>query len=203
MTLPDLTALKGYLRIDSPSEDAVLAAILASATAMVARYCERPLTLELRTFVDVAYTERAFGRVYSLMLPVWPVHAGDVMADPPIAAPVVTDNDLDVVDAADYRIDMRSGVFYGTNAGSFPNGPYVIIATVGLGALPNYASEVEPVLGQAILDVAADLYANRTPSAQSETAGGSASTTWRADTESGLPARAEKMLRAYKPVGIA
>lgn len=203
MTLPDLDALKAYLRIDGTVEDTVLASILAAATGIVGRYVERPLVLEERTFVDVAQTERAYGRIYTLLVPIWPVHPGDVMADPPIAAPVVTDNDLDIIDAADYRIDRMTGMFYGTSQGSFPNGPYTIVASVGLAALPNYASEVEPVLSQAILDVASDLYANRTPSAQSETAGGSISTSWRTDTESGLPLRAEKMLRAYKPVGIA
>jgi hypothetical protein len=204
MSLPALSDLKGYLRIDGTTEDTVLTMLLASARGMVERYLERPITAISRTFVDPAETIVAYGRITALMVPVWPVHPGAPSpAEPVIPAPVITDVDGAVVDAATYRVAAESGRFIATRGESFPNGPYTIVASVGLSADPRYAEEIEPVISQAILDVASDLYANRTPSAQMEAAGGGASTSWRDPDPSGLPARTARALSAYKPVGIA
>lgn len=205
MSLPALSDLKNYLRLeDTTAEDTVLTMLLASARAMVERYLERPITAISRTFVDPAETIVAYGRVTQLMVPVWPIHPGAPSpADPVIPAPVITDVDGNVVDASTYRIDASSGRFIANAGESFPNGPYTIVATVGLSADPRFDTEIEPVVSQAILDVASDLYANRTPSASMEAAGGGASTSWRDPDPSGLPARTARALNAYKPVGIA
>ncbi|MEP6989441.1 MAG: head-tail connector protein [bacterium] len=203
MSLPDLAAVKAYLRVDGTAEDTVLASILLSATAMVQRFVERPLVLAPRTFVDCAYTARVYGTVDTLLLPQWPIHPGDILADPPIPAPVITDGDGEVVAAALYTVQSSAGIFRSVYDASFPDGPYVIVAQVGLAAYPNYADEIEPVLAQCILDTCSDLYSNRTPSAQSETAGGGVSVSWRGDDGCGLPPRARTMLLAYKPVGVA
>lgn len=203
MALPDLDALKAYLKIDNTVEDGLLAALLASARALVEAYVERPLTLELRTYVDPAETFVAYGRVVNLRLLDWPIHPGDVLADPPIAAPAITDGDGVVVDAGLYAVDSRSGMFIANVDESFYNGPYMIVASVGLAAFTNYATTIEPILSQAILDVASDLYSNRTPSASNETAGGGAAVTWRPSDGSSLPPRTTAMLRAFKPIGVA
>jgi len=208
MALPTLADLKGYLRVDGTAEDTVLTMILASATAKCAAYLERPFVATLMTFVDPAQTMVAYGRITELVIPMWPVHKGraaDPDADPPVTlipAPVITDQDDAVVDAATYRVDSRSGRFIALTGDTFANGPYTISCYIGLSAFPEYSTAIEPVIAQAIMDTASDLYSNRSPGASSETAGGGASTQWRDPGPGGLPSRARTSLDPYKPLGI-
>jgi hypothetical protein len=204
MALPTLADLKGYLRVDGTAEDTVLTMILASATAKCAAYLERPFVAILMTFVDPAQTMVAYGRITELVIPMWPVHRGAPSpADPVIPAPVITDQDDAVVDAATYRVDSRSGRFIALTGDTFANGPYTISCYIGLSAFPEYSTAIEPVIAQAIMDTASDLYSNRSPGASMETAGGGASTQWRDPGPGGLPSRARTSLDPYKPLGIA
>jgi hypothetical protein len=203
MALPTLLDLKNYLRLeDTTVEDEILTVLLATATAKCAAYVERPFVAELREFVDPAQTTVAYGRILELSVPLWPVHPGDAEADPPIPAPAITDQDGTVVDASTYRVDTRSGRFIAKRGESFSNGPYTIAAFVGLSAFPEYSSVIEPVIKQAILDTASDLYSNRSPGSSMEIAGG-VSTQWQKPEPGGLPGRAKMVLDTYKPMGIA
>ena len=196
MALPDRDQLKLYLRIQSDAEDTLLDALLASAIAQVRAFVRRPLVAEARTFVLTKPWDALYRTVTTLHLPIYPVAAEDSNT----SAAEITDNDGTVlVEATDYTIDLRTGLIAGlTSSALFPFGvwPYSITATVGLSALPEYDAEIEPVLSQAILDVAADLYQRRSPAATSETTGGGVSTSY----SGGLPARVADLLTPFRMV---
>lgn len=185
--LPTVQDLKDYLRIETTAEDALLASILGRALAMIEGWIGVPVTAEEGTFTDRA--EYAAGVVpRSLVLPVRPIGASDAV---PI---VVTDGDGEVVDSTTYTVDATAGILWGKRRTVFPNGPYEIVALYGLSLMPRYAA-LEPMIAEVIIDIAADLYQRRTPSAASETGAGT-SITW--DVSRDVSGRALKTLRLLK-----
>jgi hypothetical protein len=78
-------------------------------------------------------------------------------------APVVTDVDGSTVDSDEYRLDARAMMIRAKAGISFPNRPYTIVADMGLSAHPDYATRLEAIANQAIVDFVAYLYLNRTP----------------------------------------
>lgn len=182
--LPTTADLKTYLRIEHAAEDALIALLLARATAMLQAFCDVPITAVSRTFLD-----RAEGTLPPRAL---------ITPQRPIANVVVTDGNTVTVDATTYRVDGPAGIIYGVHGTRFTLGPYTIVCQVGLSLRQDYAA-IEPMLSQMILDMAADLYQRRTPGASTETSAAT-SITW--DVSRDLAARVLKDLR-YLKVGVA
>lgn len=185
MALPTASDLKAYLRIESTAEDTLLTALIARARAMLEQWIDTPLTAESQVAVDRAHA--LDGPVTSLVFP-----------RRPMTTTSVTDTDGETVPAADYWTDGKSGVIYAKDGVTFPYGPYTITATCGLSLRADYA-RLEPLLSEAILDLAADLYQRRTPGAQTETAAGT-TVVWDASRET--VARVMKTLRVLR-LGVA
>jgi hypothetical protein len=185
VALPNTADLKTYLRIESNAENALLAALLLRAQAMLEGWIDCPITAEAQTAVDRA--ESLDEPVYSLVFP-----------RRPIGSVTVTDADGTTVPSADYTVYATSGMIYGKPGVVFANGPYTIAAQVGLSLRADYA-RIEPLLAEIILDVAADLYQRRTPGAASERAGDT-TVNWDASRET--VARVIKSLRLFR-LGVA
>lgn len=184
MALPSVADLKSYLRIESTAEDTLLAALMARAKAMLEGWIDVPITAETQTAID---------RADALDVPVTSL----VFPRRPCTITSVVDTDGVTVTAADYWVDGTSGVIYGKDV-SFPYGPYTITASVGLSLRADYA-RIEPLISEAILDLAADLYQRRTPGAATETAAG---TTISWDVSRETVARIMKTLRTLR-LGVA
>ena len=185
MALPTVSDLKSYLRIESTAEDTLLAALMLRAKAMLEQWIDVPLTAEAQTSVD---------RAEALAVPVTSL----VFPRRPFTVTSVVDSDGVTVPSADYYVDGKSGIIYGKTGITFPFGPYTINATCGLTLRSDYA-RLEPLLAEAIIDLAADLYQRRTPGASSETAAG---TTVQWDASRETVARIMKTLRLLR-LGVA
>lgn len=185
MALPTVNDLKAYLRIESNAESALLTALLARATAMLEQWTDTPITAVSQTAVDRADSLDA--PVRSLVFPRRPANVT-----------AIADKDGVTVSSTTYWASQGSGVVYAKDEVTFPYGPYTLTATVGLSLRSDY-SRLEPLLSEAILDLAADLYQRRTPGAASETAAGT-SITW--DASRDTVARVMKTLRMLK-LGVA
>lgn len=185
MALPTTADLKSYLRIETSAEDTLIAALLGRAKAMLEMWTDTPITATSQTAID---------RADALDMPVTSL----VFPRRPCVVTAIADSDGTAVAVADYWVDGRSGVIYGKDGATFPYGPYTITANVGLSLRQDYAA-LEPLLNEAILDLAADLYQRRTPGAAAETAAGT-SVTWDASRET--VARVMKTLRLLK-LGVA
>lgn len=185
MALPTVNDLKAYLRIESNAENALLTALLGRATAMLEYWTDTPITAVSQTAVDRA--DALDAPVRSLVFPRRPAQVT-----------AVVDKDGVTVDPTTYWASTTSGIAYAKDEISFPYGPYTLTATVGLSLRSDYA-RLEPILTEAILDLASDLYQRRTPGAASETAAGT-SIGWDASRET--VARVMKTLRMLK-LGVA
>lgn len=185
MALPTTADLKSYLRIESNAENALLAALLVRAQAMLEGWIDCPITAEAQTAVDRA--ESLDEPVYSLVFP-----------RRPIGSVSITDAEGTTVPAAGYTVTATSGMIYAKPGYSFNDGPYTITAQVGLSLRADYA-RIEPLLAEIILDLAADLYQRRTPGAATERAGDT-TVTWDASRET--VARVMKSLRLFR-LGVA
>ena len=186
MPLPTVAVLKDYLRIETSVEDGLLARLLQSAQAAVEQYLRRPITAAPRTFEDVPETWVWDGGVSALLVPAYPVASAGL---------VVTDTNGDAVASGDYRVDTRSGRVFAIGGRRFGVGPYVVTATVGLSAHPDYEHTIEPAINQAIFDICSDWYDRRSPHAQQEGAGG-AYKGW--STLADLPARTKMLLDPWR-----
>jgi hypothetical protein len=180
MALPIQQDLKTYLRIENNVENQLLDALLARAVAMLELWMDVPITARSRTTLEHVGGESP---ARALVFP-----------GRPIGSVTVLDGDGALVDATTYLVDASAGMIYGINGTTFPYGPYTITASCGLSLRSDYA-QLEPVISQMILDVAADLYQRRTPGAASETGAGT-SITW--DVSRETVARVMKSLRALR-----
>lgn len=180
MALPTQQDLKTYLRIENNVENQLLDALLARSVAMLELWMDVPITARSRTTL-----EHIGGQSPARAL---------VFPGRPIGLVTVLNASGTLVDATTYLVDASAGMIYGINGTIFPEGPYTITATCGLSLRSDYA-QLEPVLAEMILDVAADLYQRRTPSASSETGAGT-SISW--DVSRETVARVMKSLRALR-----
>jgi hypothetical protein len=185
VALPTVSDLKSYLRIESTAEDTLLSALMARAKAMLEQWIDVPITAEAQTAIDRA--DATAVPVSSLVFP-----------RRPCTVSAVVDADGVTVPATDYWVDNKSGVIYGKEGITFPFGPYTMTASCGLSLRSDYA-RLEPLLSEAILDLAADLYQRRTPGAATETAAG---TTVHWDASRETVARVMKTLRLLR-LGVA
>lgn len=189
MALPSEIEIKGYLRVSTDVEDTLFATLRMSAMALVTQYLRVPLEGELRTFQG-RYPRAGLRReaAEQLTIPVIPCST----------AITVTDLDEAVVDNTTYAVDARRGHVNADRFIAFDNPPYTIDVSVGWIHDPNYDGAVEPILRQAILDIAADMYKRRNPGAVYEQSGGQVSVTY---TESDIPARTKLLLDSLRPRG--
>lgn len=185
MALPTLSEFKAYLRVETADEDALLTALLARAKAQVEAYCDVPITAESQTWVD--YGDTLDKPLKSLVFP-----------RRPIGSVSITDNDGVTVPVANYRVMGSAGLIVANDDMVFLYPPYTIVCQCGLSLRADYA-RLEPVISQCIIDLAADLYQKRTPSAAAESAAGT-SINW--DTSHAAAQRALKAIRALR-LGIA
>jgi uncharacterized phiE125 gp8 family phage protein len=186
VALPTLNDLKSYLRIESNAEDTLLQALLARAQAMLEGWTDTPITAMSQTALDRAES-LAVHPVTSLIFP-----------RRPCQITAVVDANGATVDASKYYTDGTAGLIYAKPTYAFYDGPYTITANVGLSLRADYA-RLEPLLSQALLDLAADLYQRRTPGASSESAADTA-ITW--DASRDTVARIMYTLRLLK-LGVA
>lgn len=163
MALASVDQLKARLRIQTDAMDDDLAALLASATAAIEVWLQRPIEVrETEMEVDTCTPNARVSYMTKVFLPHYPID--DLTG--------VVDGDGDDVDLNLLRVNARTGVVQMLDGSSFLNPPYTFTADVGLSALPEYQSLIEPVVNQAILDTASDLYHRRNPAAMSEREGG-------------------------------
>jgi len=192
MALPTTSDLTAYLRIETEeatAESALLGALIDQATTIVESWLGRPiLTLTDEEFTDEGESDdRVLTR---LLIPDAPVDAATV---------VIEDADGVTVDDGDYRVKPLTGEIRANPGFVFANPPYTITCDVGLETHPHYEGRIEPVIAQAILDVAADLYHARNPRAMSEGAGGGATSTY---ANQPLPERVQAALQPYRRVWV-
>lgn len=187
MALPTLNDVKRYLRKQTTNEDTLITALLASATGRVETYLRRPIEAEVRAYVDEAENGPC-----SLIVPVTPV--GDVTT--------ITDADDTALDLDLLRVGRETGLIKYKDGDRFENGPYTITVEVGLSLRDGYATRIEPVISQAILDTVADLYQARNPRASNEMAGGGVAVAYDQGNAEGVPHRVAAMLAPFRMVGV-
>jgi hypothetical protein len=178
--------LKSYLRIESTAENALLAALLARAQAQLEMWMDCPITAESQTYVDTCDTTRG--------IPVTTI----IFPRRPIANVSITDGYGAAVPSTEYWVNETSGVIVSEAGYAFSNPRYSVTADCGLSLAPWYA-RIEPMISQCIIDMAADLYQRRTPSAAAESSAGT-SITW--DVSSEVAQRVRKTIRTFK-LGVA
>lgn len=186
-----LAQLKASLGLTTTAEDARLQLDLAMAIAKVRAIAKKRGTLvgsASRTFTRLTSFTDDYGRSV-IVLPMWPMLA----AGP---APEVRDADGVVVTASNYTLDARRARIEGISSYAFDLAPYGVTATVGLGTDPDYVTEIEPVLNEAIRDIAADAYWRNNPSASSQSEAG-ASVSY--ENDEGIPQRALDALDTVLP----
>lgn len=196
MALPTVADCKNYLRIEHTAEDAMLAVWLAQAIALVEAELGRPiLYLKNRSFsIDASALAP-----HKLLVPLSPIAVADSSATTDDL--LLTDADGTVlVEGTDYRLDVRTGVITALQ-GCFSRYPYTVVADVGLQALPEYLTHVEPAVSGAILDVVADRYQRRNPAATNEAVGADASAAFTTFAP-GLPARVVAALAPWRLVPL-
>ena len=154
MALPDLTAVKARLRIESDVEDDDLTLMMASALAVITETTGRPIEATEKTWLIEDPTRSDLGYTDRFSLPLYPVEEDSVE---------ITDADGDAV--TDFRVNLVTGMVVATGSTVFNNFPYEVTATVGLDLMDDYATRVEPKLSQALIDLCADWYQRRNPAA--------------------------------------
>lgn len=194
MSLVTLQDCKDYLRIQSSAEDDALTLMRTAAIALIEQFIRRPITAELRTFTIDADPFRYTSRFW---LPMYPVAVVDSSAG--TADIVITDVDnVTLVEDTDFRFNRLTGEVLALSDGSvgafFIGHPYTVAAYVGLSADPSYATNIEPAINAAILDLVADRYQRRSPAATNETTGGGVSSSY----TGGIPARVREMLQPFQ-----
>lgn len=187
MSLPDVAALKRYLKIENTAEDTLLAELLARSLATAQRRVGVPIVSVSRVFVDEAETGNFYSHgPRSLLVPVTPFDVDTL---------VVVDADGVTVDADDLRSDVGAGIIRYVDGSPFENGPYTITVDVGLDNEDDYDTLIEPIVSQAIVDLVADLYQRRNPAASSERNAGGDSVAYTAD---GIPCRVADALDSIR-----
>lgn len=193
MALLTVQQIKDYLRIEHTAEDTALALWLTMALAQVEAEVGRPITAASRSWTDDGVTNRAYGVVSNLMVPVTPFTVATLtIADVDAVALVAGTDYIAPVTGWEGTIAAWAGL-------SFGNGPYTLTATVGLSAASNYATVIEPTINAALLDAVSDRWHMRNPNATSESTGGGVSTSY---ARSGLPMRAAQLLAPWRLITV-
>jgi hypothetical protein len=186
VALPFPDEIKAYLRVTTNVEDDLFDQISESSQAWVKNFYQVPLSGQSRTFRGL-WPRMGVQRERNtrLVVPVRPC------AD----TATLTDADAVAVDDATYWIDPRTGFIEAKRFESFSNPPYDLVVSVGWDEHPEYNSEVEPVLRQAILWAASTYYRNRNVAAIYEQSGGQVSITY---TDKEIPPLLLSLMRGLK-----
>lgn len=194
MALLTVSQVKDYLRIQHTAEDTPLALWLSMALAQVEAELGRPIAAASRTWRDNGETNRAYGQVSRLIVPVTPFTLNTLA--------IVDGDSLALVAATDYRapVSVWEGVIEAMPGISFGNGPYALTATVGLSAAAEYSTVIEPTINAALLDLVSDRWHARNPRATSEGAGGGVTTSYA--VSEGMPARVRQMLNPWRLIRV-
>ena len=186
MSLPVTADLRTYCRKQTTADDTLFAALVAQATAAVRGILGRPIVAETHTYRQWQRGQRrAYSSPQTLMLKNSPCDWSSL---------VIKDvDDMTLTDTDDYWTpdDPYSLLIYARQGMTFTNGPYTIEVDCGLSVLDDYLYVIEPVVSRAILDLGADWYQRRLPSASSENAAGGVSHTFSA---LGIPPRVIEVL---------
>jgi hypothetical protein len=154
--------VKAYLRVQTSDEDMLIASLLASASAAIDAWMNRPVysaerTMQLGpTIANLNSEPRIF---FAKMYPI-----GEIIG--------LTDADGEEVDVADLRVDLRMGTLSYRSGQTWGCSPYTLVATVGLSEYEEFSSSIEPAIRQATMDIVSDLFQRRNPAAMSEREGG-------------------------------
>ena len=187
MSLPDDIEIKSYLRISTDVEDDLIFSLNLSARAWVTSYLGVPLESEPRTFKG-RYPREGIRReaATQLVIPVVPCST----------TATITDFDDVEVDSTTYTIDERTGFVDTVPFEVFDSAPYQIVVNVGWQHHPSYDDNIDPILRQAILDLASDMWNRRNPGAEYEQSGGQVSITY---TRADMPLRTKSLLETLRP----
>jgi len=188
MSLPSLSDLKGFLRVETAAENAALQEILNDVTADVLAYIGAPFTAVERTMTDDLQNETVYGVNTEILIPITPV---DYTAPGDIE---ITDQDGNVIDPATYTVDPLTGIVTAKPGIAFPAGPFTIVADVGWSAHPDFATIYEPKIRGAILDWCASVYNQRNPGVVTESEPGASATY----TQMEMPPRVKGRLAAMR-----
>lgn len=184
MALPTADDLSAYLRLDDAEKTAeatLLQQLLTRGRSILELALIVPIDETAITYLDRSNEGVQFRPITVLMFPYRPVGA----------TVVVTDVNGVVVDSATYTVDQQSGFVRAKPGVCFQTGPYTLVGTYGLALMSNFSTIIEPTLGQAIIDFAADLYYRRNPNAHSEQAG---------DTRTMWDVSRDVMMRVMQPI---
>ena len=186
MSLPFDDEIKDYLRVTTDVEDFLFPELNLSARAWVQAFYKVPLEAQARTFRGlwprVGVQREPDTR---LVIPVRPC----------AATATITDEEEATVSSSTYVIDQRTGYVEAKRLEAFTNPPYAIAVTVGWDQHPEYDTDVEPVLRQAILWAASTYYRNRNVAAIYEQSGGQVSITY---TEEEIPPLLRSLMAGLK-----
>ena len=186
MALPFDDEIKAYLRVTTDVEDDLFFYLNLSARAWLQAFYKVPLETQVRTFRGL-----------------WPRVGVQRERDTRLVVPVrpcattatITDADGATVSSATYVIDGRTGYVEAKRLEVFGNPPYDIAISVGWDQHPEYNTEVEPILRQAILWAASTYYRNRNVAAIYEQSGGQVSITY---TEEEIPPLLSSLMKGLK-----
>ena len=186
MALPAADEIKAYLRVTTDVEDQLFQDISLAAQAWVRAFYQIPLDSQARTFRGV-----------------WPRVGAQRQDDTRLVVPIrpcsdtatIADADGTTVVSTTYTIDSRSGYIEAKRAVVFSNPPYDIAIDVGWQEHPQYDTDIDPILRQAILWAASTYYRNRNVAAIYEQSGGQVSITY---TEQEIPPLLLSLMRNLK-----
>jgi hypothetical protein len=167
MAPPTLGELKGAYRIEDSANDEALTRLLVVATAQVESYLGRVIW-------DTVPPSRVFGALRASYAKVRGLRITD--------------------DAVNNRPEFSTFDDYG-RATNLPS-PTSVTAELPLSTLPDFAARIDPVCGQAIIDLAADIFYRPNPQVQVESENGVMTNYGR--LVHGMPARVVRMLKPIK-----
>jgi hypothetical protein len=169
---------KQYLRIEHTAEDLLIDALIVRAKAELETWLDVPLTAREQTATDWASSDGP-NPVRVLIFPRRPIGA----------TITVVDGEGTTVASTTYRVDQVGGMVKAKDGYTFTEAPYTLTTECGLSLLEDWNDRVEPVVNLCLMDLVADLYQKRTPTATG-TNGGGTSISWDVSRETSDRVRA-------------
>lgn len=162
MTLITKVEMKEYLRrpAGETAEDNLFDRMLASAKALIERHLGVPITAATRTWSDRGENRLVDRCIPSLLLPRPCASVGLVVVDS--LGRTLAAAEYDTIELTEF------GMLYAARGYSFTDPPYQGTGTIGLSAHPDYGSQLEPIVNEALQDTVAEWYQNRRPGAGGE-----------------------------------
>ncbi len=179
MDLVTLADTKAYLGISGTSEDVPLALQISTASQSIQGWLQRPL-------VEESVRERVFCVSSTLVLQRWPVGTITLLKENDVT--LTTDN---------YLVDVRSGIVYRREVGTFRNllweGEIVVEYSAGYATIPSLVKEACYTAIKFYRDAV-----GRESGVKMERLEGESSVTYFSPTGEGLPAEVTDRLQPYR-----